>query len=332
MKLPLAFVENMKSLTMRVAFPTNHARDPQFWIPVLGQWASDVLHPDEYQFYVYGTEDDVTYPTFGTAEFKKLRPTKAGDEVLSVAEVPITLWDGTVGNEVVFINDSERLNFLAGQWNTWLNQFASCSMATTTVSKDLGVNICTSVCGTSHWSPALATSFRRNEDLRLEETRFVRHNTLKRRKAAGVAMRNPYTIREQYAYSYSGPLVSGADEILQQWIQPTNWLYEDINPGNSTGFVKLQCMNGENFSSVRSATGNGGLDLQAMHWSYAAHMTKQVNAPPDNWELFFVEMSKKGSGGILSSLASAFGSAIGGPELGAVAGSIVGSIPGLGSI
>jgi len=249
-----------------------------FWLPVLGQWTTDTLNTNDYTYQSIVDTQPVYTPSFAQPSFKLLKKhPKGGEEYVRTAETAISLIDGTAGNTVVFINDIERLKFLSTVWNTWIATMSSASMTLTTVSKDRGVGMCASTCSTSHWAPTTLTSAARQKTS-IDE-RFVNSRVHK--------VGSIYGERQMYAYTLSGPILQGAEEIMQTWINPTNAIVSPLANQNQTGFVRNQCLTGEMYAAVMSSTGDDGRDLDTNHQDYAVHMTRQVNGPADNWEEFF---------------------------------------------
>jgi len=318
MKLPLPLVENLKSLVSRFVLikkPGGKEKE-QLFCPVLGKYANDNLVSSDYFSLFPG--DPSPFPTFTTlaASLKvNLRGSKGADNWVSAgAEIPIDFVDGASGSSYVYINDTTRLADLASLWNNWLVKLSNYSSQLTTISKDLGVNICVSVAMTRHWVNQSS-----NARARLEG---VRDSRLEGRSVGSV-----YIERQAVAISSRDVVLSAPfDAILSTWILPINYSNVGQSPESETFFSRVQIMAGEPYS-VSQATVDSGKSMASLHSTYASKMVHSRDAPAGEWDAFFTEQQAKGTGGILSSLAASFIGSAFGPGAGSVANTIAEIIP-----
>jgi len=318
MKLPLPFVENMKSLMYRmVMFHGN--KDPLVFAPVLGQYNTDELTSTDYTA-TLGGETPTTINTFATlaSHLKRRRRVSKGENDLWAPqlEAPISLIDGTSGADYVFINDTTRLKNLTTLWNDWIAPFATYSSPLSQVSGDLGVNICCSISSTRHWIPESG-----DYKARVAEVRDSRIESTTGMRAS------PYTTRQAVAVSCHEQILSAAfSNILSMWILPQNLSVSSSLNTSKTFFSRVQIIEGEPYS-VSSANNSTGITMAALHTSYASKMIRGPTAPPSDLDQFFVDQAKKGNGGILSGLVADFIGKTFGPSVGGIAKSVSEIIP-----
>jgi hypothetical protein len=318
MKLPLPFVENMKSLMYRMmCFHQN--KDPLVFTPVLGQFNTDELISTDYTA-TLGGDTPVTINTFATLSShltRRRRASKGESNVWSPqVEAPISLIDGTSGSDYVFINDTTRLKTLTALWNDWISPLSAYSSPLTVVSGDIGVNICCSISSTRHWIPES-----QGYKDRVVEVRDARvENTVGLRAS-------PYVGRQAIAVSCHEKVLSAPfSEILSMWILPQNMSVSSALNTSKTFFSRVQIIYGEPFS-VSTSNLASGVTMASLHTSYASKMVRGPTAPLSSLDQFFVDQAKNGTGGILSGLVADFVGKTFGPSVGGIAKSVAEIIP-----
>jgi len=316
MKLPLPLVENVKSLISRVVYHREKA-DPQWFLSVLGQYATDALLPSDY-FFNYTVNGEVTpvlsFATVSDHMKVKLRDSKGATVWKNLVEQPISLIDGTTSpNTPVFINNPQRLTTLAGMWNEWLATLAQFSSPLSVMASDIGVNIACSAAMTRHWN-TVSNNQKMREAIVLDD------------RLAKVRASSVYAQRQIVAISSYPALLAGpTEQILQQWILPVNDIVEWSEEA-STLFTRVQDMMKET-SSISLSSGDDGVNMATLHEQYASKMVNGIAGKESDWDTFFAEQTKKGGAGILSSLAANFiGQAFGGTA-GSIASTVAGLIP-----
>jgi hypothetical protein len=318
MKLPLPFVENMKSLMYRMMMFHGN-KDPLVFTPVLGQYNTDELTSSDYTA-TLGGDTPVTIDTFATLSRhveRRRRSSKGEKEMWSPqVEAPISLIDGTSGSDYVFINDTTRLKTLTALWNDWISPLSAYSSPLTVVSGDIGVNVCCSISSTRHWIPESSGYKERTaevKDHRVENTTGLRAS--------------PYTTRQAIAVSCHEKVLSAPfSEILSMWILPQNLSLTSSLNTSKTFFSRVQIIYGEPYS-VSTSNLASGVTMSSLHTSYASKMIRGPTAPLSNLDQFFVDQAKNGTGGILSGLVADFVGKTFGPSVGGIAKSVAEIIP-----
>jgi len=320
MKLPLAFVENIRSLVARhIEHKPGYA---EWFIPILGKYALTELNPATYTFQYAFTDQPVqTLPSFTlpTGIYRENLIDSKTKKTMSklLNEQPISLIDGAYASGYVAINDTTRLQALSTRWNAWLEQngLATYSMSLTPLSTDLGVNVLCSVSMTRIVNKVTPQAKERAQQI--IDVRSERH-------AERVCVLNEYNDLQSVAELSQGVILSSPYEmVLKSWILPTVRLEVE-----GTSFITAQKWQGlmvEPYQIITTA-GEQGRSLSYMHSSYASQMVKANLERKNSWEEFFVEMAKLGRGGILSGLvAKMVGSAV--PQLSGIADVISDALP-----
>lgn len=317
MKLPLFIVENLRSLSARwVEF--GKGKTSMFFVPILGQYYSIVLSPEDYVATYTSSGAPVTVPVFSTVPptVRRRKDSKGESTWAPQVEATINLVDGSSGSNYYFINDTTRITTLTTLWNEWLQRLATYSVPLATLSRDLGVNICCSVGTTRHWLHPTPSSIARLVDVkdpRVESRKYLTNSFYSNNVVVAVS---------SHEKMYSAVL----DQIFKFWILPVNY----ANAGSvlaAQSIVNRQAIiEGETYSVVM-ASQDSGITMSSLHAQYAQSMVKGPNSPPSQLEDFFVEQSKSGTGGILSSLAASWIGNTFGPVAGSIAGAISDFLP-----
>jgi len=306
MRLPLVLVENMKALRGR--WVHSKSQSPTYFCPILGKYYLDTLNTNDY---IYKKEGIDTPVFFEGAAFSRNLATSKGVKKESLIELPIDLIDGSSGSDYVFINDQTRLRTLAAFWNEWLQNLSSVSMTLTEVSIDQGVNICTGIGQTLHWIPEPPTAIQRR-------TEIVDERVLARRGLSAT----PYSSRSTVALSSHDKIYAPVyTQLSNFWVLPQNKAVAGTGLANQSVFQRQQIIAGEAFSVSLSGQ-DDGYSISARHNYYASTMVRGITAHASQIEEFFLDMSRKGEGGILSGLVAGWI----GKTFGATAGSIAGTV------
>lgn len=312
MQLPMPLIENIRALVARFLKYGASAHDVQWYFPILGQYALDVLNPTDYVMTVLVDGTLSEFASFaspaGIWEEEYLGP-KGEVKTRSLAEVPISMIDGAAGSNLVFINDPTKIRELSAQWNTWLTSSGvqSFSVQTGTMGTDQGINVLCSISMTRIWVNVGGGSHLRGREERLrayeEKVRKApKVNDLRRRLKKNKALvATPYATRQAITDTSQGEFLASAyEQVLQTWILPIND-DEQVVGEQSTILQRWQFQQGEPYSVARVAA-ETGITLSSLHMAYAAKMTKSQLSEKADWSVFFEEMEKKGRGGILSGL------------------------------
>jgi len=317
-KFPLPLVENIKSLTSRMIYHKGAKQDPEWFVGVLGQYQQDVLVSTDYGFsYLNGSaiaavDSFVQVPAIK----RRRRDSKKGDVWIPEVEAAINFIDGSSGSDYLFINDVNRLHSLAEMWNDWLSTLSQFSSPLIAVSYDLGVNIACSVSSTLYWNQPSGQEM-------VREKEFLDERLLAKKFVSTV-----YNSRVAVAMSSSGKLLSGpTEQIVSQWILPVLQIQGGTPPSGEMTFGIAQDLLCEPFSLPFTSTGDNGMTMGSRHVSYANKMVHGISAPSSDWDQFFIEETKLGAGGILSSLAADLLGKAFGPTAGAIAGSVASMLP-----
>jgi len=316
MKLPIILAENVKSLMARWV-NTGVRKSPMFFCPTLGIYEKDLLVTTDYVA-VTSTDIPVNVPVFSPdppISIRRKLPT--GEFVWEPqVEAPINFIDGSSGSNYVFINDQARLKTLCTLWNEWLQRLATYSCTLSVLSKDFGVNVCSSVGMTSHWIPADQSIVVRDTSVR--DPRIVARRHLSSTVYAG---------RNIIATSSHDRINSPVfDQINKLWILASNKAVPGGDLSNQSLFQRQQLISGESFSLTQSNEINGAM-MSLFNAQYAEMMVKGPNAPANEIEAFFLECAKKGQGGILSGLVAGFLGNTFGPDIGSLAGTVSELLP-----
>jgi len=313
MKLPKAFVENIKSLAYVCADVGPDGRklkySPTHYIPVLGKYAQDVLVGPQYlvEWIIQG--QTTILPAFFSESATSVKDKTGAWK--SVVEPPIDLIDGAAGSSYIFINDFDRLSVLTSFWNEWITRLESVSSQLTTVTSDGGLKVLGALFMTRHWSVPAPNQVLRDEFFKDE--RFISRKEISE---------TVYSDRQQYALSSGAHFISGTDTFFRNWVLPINPLSGTNRPSCNTGFVRMQSIAEEPGSIITSTTGEAGIFISTLHANYASALVRGSASPLTEWDQLLADLDTSGHAGILSSLASAVGGAIFGPGVGAAIGSI----------
>jgi len=326
MKLPLPFIENMKSLMFRIVhfkkmLGKNKNKESQsalIFAPVLGKYALDNLTQSDYTA-TFNTSTPVTidaFKTLSTVMSTKRRESKGTETWAPYVEIPINFVDGSTSTNYLYINDTTRLGQLATLWNDWISTLATYSDPLSTVSKELGVNVCCSVSCTRHWIPAPGSY--KEMTAEFEDKRLTSRKNL----VSGL-----YADRHDIAVSvHDTPVSEAFDRIQKQWILPVNLAVDGAVPQSLSDFTRVSLAMMET-QSVPTANVTTGISMATEHLSYARKMIHGRDAAESEWSTFFQEEAKNGHGGVLSGLVADFiGKAFGGTA-GAIAGTVASILP-----
>jgi len=320
MKLPLMLIENVKSLMCRYA--VTKKGKPVFFCPILGKYKQDALVSSDYQVVIPSQAPNPPNTPFNvftaTPAMRRRRRDSKGREVLEVLVEPIIdLVDGNSPAGYVFINDPKRLGTLASLWNDWISKFSTYTMTQATMSRDFGVNICSSVGLTKHWVVQSTPDVERNHldvfDSRVSGKREFVNTAYATRGIVGIT-------------GHDKLIDAVFTKIQKVWVLPVNHSITGSSSSDQSGFTRQSLILGEGFS-VATTTEFEGISLSTQHVSYASLMVKQAQGPPNEIEAFFTEMAAKGTGGILSGLVSGFIGKAFGTTAGSIASSIADILP-----
>jgi len=313
-KIPLAVVENIKCLVYREYIPKDPkgndiVRDPQYYIPVIGKYAQDVLQASDY---TYVDSAGATVPAFFDASAVLIKKRLGAKESMEVqAEPPIDLVDGSTGSSYLFINDPTRLATLAAFWNEWVAKISSYSQSLATVSKDIGPSVLVSIGATNHWKTLDGGAKTRSESF--VDTRRIMRPTLSN---------TVYSNRQRFAVSNQAIEYAEIMKFVANWILPVNSLDAPLNQFSFTDYNRVKEMMGECYAVQTTSTGDSGQTMSEMHSNYANHLIKPKWGAADDWEMDLENFQKHGQGGVLASIASTMAGGL----FGATAGQIVGTI------
>jgi len=342
MQLPEALVENMRALSARTVavkrpvFATKKSKATQrYWyIPILGARFMDNLNSSDYTV-VYKDSvsgENVTVPVFANGAIweKSDRDVKGNVVKTMLVEAPISMVDGSTGTTMAFINDPESLKILISLWNNWImsSGVSAISSKLITLGTEKGINVLCSISMTRLWNTA--GGFRKTDNHRtrsssIEDKKSVVSDVRMRAAKRRPLVVGPYATRRVIIDVSQGIILSAAwEQILQTWILP---LVDDeeVEAQQSTIIQRWQFMQLEPLAIARSS-GETGITLSSLHFTYASKMTKSKLAAQNDWGQFFAEMAARGRGGILSGLvAGLVGAAF--PGISGVANTIAGALP-----
>lgn len=316
MHLPIGVIENIRALTGR---KIDEAGGVQWYIPVLGQYASDVLNTSDY----YATDPTNGVPTAVFSEIANFEERKQDAKGKLVAkrmpETTISFVDGNSSAGYAFINSPENLKNLCQIWNNWLatNTLQQYSMSLGQMGAELGIGVLTSVAMTRHWvyqslNERVETR-QTHVDLRMEKNRRV-FDTV-------------YSSRLAIADTSQSKILSAPYEtVLNTWILPVNYSNSGSTISDQSLVQRWQAIMREPYLAA-TTSGQDGQLVSVMHANYAAKMTKAREAAGNDWQKFFDTMSVQGRGGVLSSLAAGFLGQAFGPAVGAIASGVADVLP-----
>jgi len=324
MKLPRAFVENIRALTVRTTYRSR--TDIEYFIPVLGQYALDVLQSSVYTFSGGVAGGPLTvHPCFATGAIYKKKVFDEKTELWSYKELvedAINLVDGSSSSGFVAINNPQQLKTLVMMWNKWIAELnlSSYSSSLSTYGTEKGVNVLCSVNMTRHWTipsvpRALAIKEKKYVNMRLEKQEYLQVSL------------SPFNDRWAIADTSQTPLIATAYEQFQNtWILPSIQNESTTSGGGQSTIVpRWQSLMREtqlqNFSS-----GDDGQSMSQLHQSYANKMIKGKLDQENDWDVFFKTCDEKGEGGILSGLVGSALSALF-PKAAPVIGAIADAVP-----
>jgi len=313
MLLPVIFVENLRSLTLRSNMGGKAgAANPQLYIPVLGIYFEDDLAATSSKYvvdYSSATPRQInvfTEPRFVTGKDKK------GFETLG-AELSVSLIDGKANSSYFCINDPGYLNPRIALWNEWIVNNGNFITDVTSLGTDGGINALASIGVSTHWQEAVLGATEVMEtDLRLRKR--MRANF------------GPYNTRQILANTFQNPPIAAAWETLQQvWVTPVIRSLPANIIGDYTQLQRWQNLVNEPHT-LTVVESDVPYTLGDRHQKYAEMMVRTRNAPTSMQVRFLQEMAAMGRGGVLSSLVAGFAGMIS-PEIGNVAKSIASALP-----
>jgi len=317
MKLPLPLVENLRSLILHIV-PTVSGKDHELLYPVIGQYANDTLDRADYTFTsLDGDGDKVQTPVFAAlpATSRRRKISKGEMWEKTSVETPIDFIDTSNGTAYVFINDATRLTALTAVWNEWVSTFQTYSSPITEVSLDPGVNVLTSINQTRYWINVTPAALERTADVRDE--RIVQRKWLSD---------TVYTNRQAFSISYREAPFADTQSITTKWILPIQHLQLGNGSPNASPFVKMQALNGEEFSTATSTTGDSGVSLSTLHSIFADSMVHAKDTE-SSFDAELKNLTNSGKAGILSSLVAKFAGQAFGTTVGSVANAIADVLP-----
>jgi len=299
MQLPIPLIENIRDLVYRKVKHTGK-KDVEFYIPVLGQMALDVLSSSNYNYYgaaAGGTP--AVYPSFTSGALFKKRTTNAKTGIVSeesLVETPINLVDGSFTSGFVAINNPMQLKNLAQRWNNWLKttNLAQYSVTLGQLGTEAGINILFSGNMTRYWAPV---------STKLQEMRKTYIDIREEKETAKRVYATQYANRLAVAVSSSVEIIGTAYEQVQStWILPILEVEYTAGPiVDSSVIPRWQgLMKETNLQNISSGT--DGITLATLHSSYAAKMVKARQSASDDWTQFFATCAAQGRGGVLSGL------------------------------
>jgi hypothetical protein len=329
---PKILVENMKCLTLT-------SNEGIYWLPALGQFFTDSLNSGDYIYTFNGVSPPVSTNCFSASPPTMSRRRDSKGTITwapSLVETKINLWDGSCvvsgSNSWAFINELPRLRDLAATWNKWLTQFKGYSTSTVTAAYDKGVNIFRMQTMTRHFTaPSNSSKVIENEHHRGSVHAIFDPEEMyrdPRSNIGGKILTSVYTQKMVVADTSAVAFQREAYEMFQKLaIAPCHFAETGTLPPNQQDYVRYQEFNKEPFYMPYSATGNSGTTLAVIHQSYAALMYKQRSAPLSPLEEFLQEADKRGTGGVLSSLAAGWIGQTFGSTAGAIAGAVADILP-----
>jgi len=323
MKLPLSFVENIRSLVARhVVGAKEH--DVLSWEPVLGQFSKNTLNAVDYNFVINGEVTQTILSFAPLPQLERRRKDSKGMEMWEKvsSEPVISLIDGYTSSApagYVFINDQTRLSSLIDLWNEWLNKGldAYCDPLLS-LGTDTGVSIFCSVAATRHIITTESLgAIAKHADVR--DARIESRKTLSS---------TPYSGFTVFADTFQGkPLQAVYESIMNTWILPLNIIRVGETSSDQTSVQRYQIYSGEGFLSSRSTTGVDGITLSSLNFQYAQKMVHAKGAPKNDWVTMFEEFASKGKAGVISNLLAQFAGAAFGGTVGSIATAIAGVLP-----
>jgi len=305
-------------------------------VPVWGQYYSDELTQANYTVNVTNATSSATIPCFTTlsdvvkvrkarsdskstpTSVKKANPPMTTDEELfePLVEPTISLVDGSSGSNYLFINDTSGLLQKAELWNNWISQFSDYTDPLTTVSRDLGVNVCCSLGVTRHWidTPSSALEIRKQRvDTRMEKRKFL--------------MADPYATRDVILTSFfDKPNSPVFDRIQQMWLLPINNSVTTAIPQSGTLWQKVT-LNLVETNNVPTSNETTGTTLSFINSQFVNSLIKAKSAPLSAEAQFFLDMDRQGKGGVLSGLVANFIGSAFGSTAGSIAGTVAQFLP-----
>jgi len=308
----LPFIENLKSLVYR---ETRLRGDTLQYVPIIGEFKDTRPGKALYEYTFTKDGVDVTTPSFlpDSAYMRKRRDSKGLITWEPEVESVVNVVDGSVRSGSLFINDPANQQAKATLWNNWLsNTFSGFSDPLHTVSTDMGAAITVSLACSRAVQPP--ETFKKGE--KPEEVYYDKR--IKAKKRLG---ENPYSTQGIVATSGHGAFLAGPyEQVLSQWILPRNFNDE------GTFFLAMQGLSQEN-TSVATTANSVGISLATLHASYAAKMVHTRDAEPSDWATFFLDATRRGHAGVLTSLLSGVVGSIFGPTAGKVANTISDMLP-----
>jgi len=327
MKLPLSLVENIRSLVGRHIKGLKAEHDILSFIPVLGKMSQINLTASSYTYSANTTgSGPLSGPSFATEPVIELflKDEKKGErwEKSTLAEPVINLVDGYTTSApagYVFINDQTRLQTLVSLWNNWLALgLDSYSDPLVQMGTETGINVLTSIGCTRHIIPtptstALAMTLKNQRDARVR---------------VHMGGPNPYDGFQTAADTFRDrPLSTAYEQILSNWILPSNFIVIGTSSNDQTGIQRWQLMEGEPFTASRSSTGVQGPVVSQQHFAYAQKMVHSKGAQKNDWLELFETASAQGRGGVLSGLIAQFVGTTWGSTAGSIANAIASILP-----
>jgi hypothetical protein len=318
MLLPLPFVENIQALgPVKKQYPNGGF---ELYMPSLGKFYSDVIPWNTY----FVTYQGINYPIFQNPTTVYQKKGEKGVPMY-VPEIPISMFDGNVGNAFAYINDPQQLTSLVQSWNNWMSgPVGSCFCKVGSVSPHNGIMALLSTPLTRFWFDAVSYEKSSKSFTRRTKERSIDpvvDSRKKKREPAPI-----YQDREAVSISSNGPFFGSALSVVQQfWVLPSIEIEYDNENGDSTLISRWQFMMEEPFT-VPLSVANNGLTLADVHANFASKLIRQGLTPETELVAFLGQQSAQGRGGILSSIAAAVVGAID-PGLASTANSIAAALP-----
>lgn len=296
MHLPIPIIENLRALMGRKVI--HKGNDITWYMPVLGQYNSDVLSSADYNYEYVGSDSTTVQSAFVAGPYfkRKLRDSKGSTSSVLTVAPQISLIDGSYTSGFVQINDQAQLKVYAAMWNTWVENsgVATFSVQLGTFGTEPGITALMSTAMTRHWIEAPPQVGEKYEiDMRLEKPQF------------SAIVGTPYVDRWAIVDSSQGKIFAPIwEQVLGTWILPQIQVQE-TNDDQDTKLQRWQYAMDEPYS-VTLSSGSNGVTLSSLHDTYASKCTKAKLGAPSDWNEFFAEQAKNGRGGILSSLVGGF--------------------------
>jgi len=317
MLLPVPFVENMRALTKRCQ---KTASGENYAYGIIGQYALDVIDPDNYYVTVNYQGDNYSFYIFpagadGTLkkpikDLKKEKEKEKKDPIyvknhykrqtLLTTESAFSLVDGSSGGIQYAINSPGAVNDVLGPWNNWIangpvsNFFSSL----TSVATDGGIDTLTLMGYDRFWN------YVDGDQIGEVHKRRVNAKNLRRGVIPPSATPTPYSQRVDTAViSQVAPDAATFEQVINQWILPVYYNQTGLTIGTSDPLLRMAILQSEPYIVPISENTSNTL-MSVRHYQEATMCVRSKLSSPNKLEEFFTQQAKLGRGGILSELAN----------------------------